>query len=65
MAAILANCRGYKIKNKVDGTVSRVVLQSSEDIEKYKNCMRLRLVGDKKANKYKPENIAKIVFLRG
>ena len=30
---------------------------------KYKNCMRLRLVGDKKANK--TENMAKIVFLRG
>ena len=30
---------------------------------KYKNCMRLRLLGDKKANK--PENMAEIVFLRG
>ena len=30
---------------------------------KYKNCMRLRLLGDKKANK--TENIAEIVFLRG
>ena len=32
-------------------------------MEKYKNCMRLRLLGDKKANK--TENIAEIVFLRG
>ena len=30
---------------------------------KYKNCMRLRLLGDKKANK--TENMAEIVFLRG
>ena len=30
---------------------------------KYKNCMRLRLLGDKKANKM--ENMAEIVFLRG
>ena len=30
---------------------------------KYKNCMRLRLVGDKEANK--TENMAEIVFLRG
>ena len=32
-------------------------------MEKYKNCMRLRLLGDKKANKTK--NMAEIVFLRG
>ena len=32
-------------------------------MEKYKNCMRLRLLGDKKANK--TENMAEIVFLRG
>ena len=31
--------------------------------EKCKNCVRLRLVGDKKANK--TENMAEIVFLRG
>ena len=30
---------------------------------KYKNCMRLPLLGDKKANKM--ENMAGIVFLRG
>ena len=30
---------------------------------KHKNCMRLRLLGDKKANK--TENMAEIVFLRG
>ena len=30
---------------------------------KYKNCMRLWLLGDKKANK--TENMAEIVFLRG
>ena len=30
---------------------------------KYKTCMRLRLLGDKKANK--TENMAEIVFLRG
>ena len=30
---------------------------------KYKNCMRIRLLGDKKANK--TENMAEIVFLRG
>ena len=30
---------------------------------KYKNCMRLRLLGDKKANK--TENMAEIAFLRG
>ena len=30
---------------------------------KYKNCMRLRLLGNKKANKM--ENMAEIVFLRG
>ena len=32
-------------------------------MEKYKNCMRLRLLGDKKANK--TENMAEIEFLRG
>ena len=32
-------------------------------MEKYKNCMILRLLGGKKANK--TENIAEIVFLRG
>ena len=32
-------------------------------MEKYKNCMRLRLLGDKKANK--TENMAETVFLRG
>ena len=32
-------------------------------MEKYKNCMRLRLLGYKKANK--TENMAEIVFLRG
>ena len=32
-------------------------------MEKYKNCMRLRLLGDKKAKK--TENMAEIVFLRG
>ena len=32
-------------------------------MEKYKNCMRLWLPGDKKANK--TENMAGIVFLRG
>ena len=32
-------------------------------MEKYKNCMRLRLLGDKKANK--TQNMAEIVFLRG
>ena len=31
-------------------------------MEKYKNCMILRLLGDKKANK--SENMAEIVFLR-
>ena len=31
--------------------------------DKCKNCVRLRLVGDKKANK--TENMAEIVFLRG
>ena len=31
-------------------------------MEKYKNCMILRLIGDKKANK--TENMAEIVFLR-
>ena len=31
-------------------------------MEKYKNCMRLRLLGDKKANK--TENMAEIAFLR-
>ena len=31
-------------------------------MEKYKNCMRLRLLGDKKA--IKTENMAEIVFLR-
>ena len=30
---------------------------------KYKNCIRLRQLGDKKANK--TENMAEIVFLRG
>ena len=30
---------------------------------KYKNCMRLRLLGDKKENK--TENMTEIVFLRG
>ena len=30
---------------------------------KYKNCMKLRLLSDKKANK--TENMAEIVFLRG
>ena len=32
-------------------------------MEKYKNCMILRLLGDKKANK--TDNTAEIVFLRG
>ena len=32
-------------------------------MEEFKNCMRLRLLGDKKANK--TENMAEIVFLRG
>ena len=32
-------------------------------MEKYKNCMKLLLLGDKKANK--TENMAEIVFLRG
>ena len=32
-------------------------------MEKYKNCVRLGLLGDKKANK--TENMAEIVFLRG
>ena len=32
-------------------------------MEKYKNCMRLQLLGDKRANK--TENMAEIVFLRG
>ena len=32
-------------------------------MERYKNCMILRLLGDKKANKTK--NIPEIVFLRG
>ena len=32
-------------------------------MEKYKNCMRLRLLGDKKANK--TEIMAEIMFLRG
>ena len=32
-------------------------------MEKYKNCMRLRLLGDKKANK--TENMAEIVFFAG
>ena len=32
-------------------------------MEKYKNCMRLRLLGDKKAKT--TENMAEIVFLRG
>ena len=32
-------------------------------MEKYKNCMRLRLLGDKKANKMK--NMAEIMFLLG
>ena len=32
-------------------------------MEKHKNCTRLRLLGDKKANK--TENMAEIVFFRG
>ena len=32
-------------------------------MEKYKNCMRLRLLGDNKANK--AENMAETVFLQG
>ena len=71
MAAILASGRGYQIEDKVDGTVSEQVknghscslIWSSVIMEKYKNCMRLRLLGDKKANK--TENMAEIVFLRG
>ena len=70
MVAILANCREYKIEDKVDSTVSEQVKDglscffwSSVIMEKYKNCMRLRLLGDKKANK--TENTAEIVFLRG
>ena len=43
--------------------MGRVVLSSCVIMEKYKNCMRLRLLGDKKANK--TENMTEIVFLRG
>ena len=32
-------------------------------MEKYKNCMIIRLLGDKKANK--TENMTEIVFLQG
>ena len=57
MATIFANCRGYKIEDEEDGTVSEQVENGlrfslvSVIMEKYKKCMRLRLLGDKKANK--------------
>ena len=57
MAAILANCRGYKIEDKVDGTVLEqveTVLNCSLvicDYGKYTNYMILRLLSDKKENK--------------
>ena len=71
MAAILANCRGYQIEDKVDGTVSEQVkngLSCSLVICDYgkvqvKYCMRLQPLGDKKANK--TENMAEIVGVRG
>ena len=68
LTALLANCRGYKIGDKVDGTVSEQVETEQNcslvicDYGKYKNCMILRLLGDKKANK--TENMAGLVFLR-
>ena len=37
--------------------------QSSVIVEKHKNCMRLRLLGDKKANQTK--NIGEVMFSRG
>ena len=52
-----------KIGDKVDGTVPEQVKNWLTVImEKYKNCMRPRLLGDKKANK--TENMAESVFLR-
>ena len=70
MAAILADCRGYQIEDKVDGAVSEQVknglscsLVICVYMEKYKNCTKLRLLGDKKANKI--ENMAEIVFCGG
>ena len=43
--------------------LGRIFLQSSVIMEKYKNCMILRLLGGKKPNK--TENMAEIEFLRG
>ena len=69
MAAILANCRGYQIEDKVDGTVSEQVKNGLRcslvicDHGKVQELMRLQLLGDKKANK--TENMTEIVFLRG
>ena len=69
MAAILANCRGYQIEDKVDGTVSEQVKNGLScslvicDYGKVQDCMRLQLLGDKKANK--TENMAGNGFLRG
>ena len=70
MAAILANCHGHKIRDKVDGTISEQVeagLICSLVISDYGKVqelyIRLWLLGDKKANK--AENMAEIVFLRG
>ena len=66
MAAILANCRGYKIGDKVDGTVS-------EQVETGLNCSLIICDYGKGytrrqgylAMKNKTENTAEIVFLRG
>ena len=69
MVAILANCRGYKIGDKVDGAVSEQVetgLDCSLVICDYRKVQELYdtpAIGDKKANK--TENMAEIVFLRG
>ena len=54
-----------KIKEK-DRPMFRILWRDCDDgliMEKYKNCTRLRLLGDKKANKM--ENMAEIMFLRG
>ena len=55
MAAILVNCRGNKIGDKVDGTVS-------EQVETWLN-YSLVICDYAKVNK--TENMAEIVFLQG
>ena len=69
MAAILANCRGYQIEDKVDGTVSEQVKIGLSCFlvtcvyGKVQDCTKLRLLGDKIANK--TENMPEIMFLQG